>query len=207
MLIMQNDGNLVEYDRQSYKAIWWSGTRRDVAEENVEVKKAALQCFTRAPTAAPIANPTASPSFSPSAAPTPLPTVSPSRWTEVFSDSNAYSQNADHYKTSGNDLVVLADSPGPACTQVISLFVFRFHFHAKSRTFFPFIAVAENSLLIIIYSFSNNRPKPLSTLSTLINARAMVTSAIRAQTLQMSLLRSIISLVCATRSPAKRVEV
>ena len=118
---MQNDGNLVEYDRGTYKAIWWSGTQKDVAEENVPISKAAKQCFTSAPSAAPLANPTPNPSTAPTIAPSPIPTHSPSRWTNVFVNELPYSQNSGHYPVEGNDLIALTNAEsGPSCTQVCS---------------------------------------------------------------------------------------
>ena len=116
-LIMQNDGNLVEYNYDNLQAIWNSGSSRRSDRENISLQTAKDGCYTSSPTPAPIANPTLQPSAVPSKQPTPVPTAVPTKYVTFFNGERpllkANSFPLNNYGE--NNINTLARSEGISC--------------------------------------------------------------------------------------------
>ena len=120
LLVMQNDGNLVEYDRSTSKPVWWSGSFKVVDKKNVDVHDLIKQCFTAAPSASPISNPTPLPTTEPSLRPVAPPTFAPTRWTNLFITPDRAGHKSREFSINAelkNSLISLGGSDGPSCVQ------------------------------------------------------------------------------------------
>lgn len=128
-IIVQNDGNVVEYDSTNLKAVWNSGTSRNSDKANVDLEEARKQCYTASPTPAPIANPTLSPSATPTLKPSAQPSAGPTKWSQFFVNGDRPSEYSTKFSLKGanNDITTLARGGGLSCkTQKSALSGFRF---------------------------------------------------------------------------------
>jgi hypothetical protein len=130
-LVVQNDGNLVQYDRGTLKPIWSSNSARNGKQSNIAVSELAKQCFTASPTLNPIPSPTEKPSAKPTEFPISNPTKAPTTDIDNFKGKEALG-STNGVKFGWNDNVSkLGYMNGPKCGPKGALSYVRLSYHQE----------------------------------------------------------------------------